>query len=333
MDLFFLNPYTAAHVGMLIQPLMIVTLSASLGTKAAAGAPRFDAGWSATEAPVTNADAIGLMTVHYIVHNFLWLLHIWRALHPDRHELVVSHAAQWAILGVGLVSNMVCVLPAATVDVIGVSREFDWLFVPVMLHANSFLLTRVCWTWLVCVQVIVFDSDWRVKALVIAWLIMDVTSLLVLRVATLPALAITLLVAAWAYRRFGWRRTSSGTVAQPHSTTPSSSSAASATAAATKRTTRTSAAAATTRPKRTKPKQRTNGAWTAAAVASPESSSDEDDDDDDADDNIFGKPVFEIGDAKDDIDERRRANVKRAAVAAVASTHSAPKAPVRPESV
>jgi hypothetical protein len=320
MDSFFLNPYTAAHVGMLIQPLLIVTLSAALGTKAAGGVPRFDAGWIATEAPVSAADTLGLIVVHYIAHNCLWVLHIWRALNPDQHELVVSYAAQWAILGVGILGNIICVLPAPATDVISITSEFSWFFVPVVTNANSFLLSRVCWTWLVCVQVLVFDSEWRIKVVIIAWLILDVTSLLVLRVVTLPALAVTLLVAAWAYRRFGWRRTATGTVVRQQA-----------------------AATTTTHPpdmsasgsyhhhqrqqhhRQNKSQPRTNGVWTVAAVSSPEESSSEDEAD------RFVGRVLDIHDETDVTGGRRAANAKRAL--AVASTCGASKPTVRPESV
>lgn len=282
MEHFFLSPYTAAHVGMLIQPLLTVSVASSLGTLAAAGEPKFDAGWSATEAPVTESSALGLIVIHYIAHNLLWLLHLWRALHPELHELVMQHTALWALLCIGFVGNTLCVLPAATRAVAGLSPEIDWLLMPVVTGANSFLLTRVCWSWLVCVQVIACGADWRVKALTLAWLVMDVTTLLVLRVATLPVLAITLLAAAWAYRRFGWRRASTGAIAA--STQYSDVDAAPVA--------------------RRKPKAPT----TTAAAVDDESSSDSD--------GAGSVSVFEIGDTKDDIDERRRANAKRAGVQA-----------------
>jgi len=279
VEQFFLNPYTAAHVGMLIQPLLTVSVASSLGTRAAAGDPKFDAGWSAFEAPVTDSDTLGLMIVHYLAHNLLWLVHLWRALHPEQHALVISHASLWSLLGIGFLTNTFCVLPAATRDILGMSYEIDWLVTPVVTHASSFLLTRVCWSWLVCVQVVACGADWRIKTLVAVWLVVDVTTLLVLRVATLPALAITLLAAAWAYRRFGWQRASSAGVATQYSDVD---------------------AAAAVAPS------------TRHSKKSPPSGPDPDSDDEDDDGNSV--TVFEIGDTKDDIEERRRrqkANARR----------------------
>jgi hypothetical protein len=314
MDFFLLNPYSAAHVGMLIQPLLIVTLAASVGTISAAGAPKFDVGWLATQAPVSDSDTLGLLVVHYIVHNCLWLVHIWRAMHPEQNELIVPHVALWAILGVGLLTNIVCVLPAPMSNKVNIAPIVDWMFVPVVTSANSFILTRVCWTWLVCAQIIVFTSDWRVKVAVVAWLIFDVTSLLVLRIVTLPALAITVLVAAWAYRRFGWQRTSTGTTTTTTTMTTHSQPAAVA-----------NSLISATRPRRQQQQKRINGTWTAAAAASPDhsyssSSSSEEDSD------VARGAKFEIGDATDDIDERRRANAKR--VQAVAKSNPPKTTPV-----
>lgn len=280
MDNFFLNPYTAAHVGMLIHPLLTVSLAASLETQAAAGEPIFDAGWSATAAPVTESDTLGLMIIHYLAHNLLWMVHLWRALHPNQYALVVPHAALWSLLGIGFLTNLFCVLPAAARDVLGLTYRVDWLFTPVVTYASSFLLTRVCWSWLVCAQIASVGADWRVKTLLAAWLVIDITTLLVLRVATLPALVITLITAAWANRRFKSPGTTTGATTQYSdidAEAPPPPPPAPAAAAAQRRS----------------KKQ-------AALVADSES----DDDDDDA---AAGRAkVFVIGDTTDDIDERRQ---------------------------
>jgi hypothetical protein len=275
MEHFFLSPYTAAHVGMLIHPLLTVSVAASIGTQAAAGEPTFDAGWSATAAPVTESDTLGLMIIHYLAHNLLWLLHLWRALHPDQHPLVVPYAALWSLLGIGFLTNLFCVLPAAAHDTLGLTYRVDWMFTPVVTYASSFLLTRVCWSWLVCAHIASVGADWRVKTLLAAWLVVDITTLLVLRVATLPALVITLLTAAWANRRFKSPGATTGATTQYSDVDAEAPPPPPAAAA-----------------QRRSKKQ-------AALVADSES--------DDDDDGAAGRSaVFVIGDATDDIDERQR---------------------------
>jgi hypothetical protein len=286
MEQFFLNPYTAAHVGMLIEPLLTVSVAASLGTQAAAGVPKFDAGWSATEAPVTETDTLGLMVIHYLVHNLLWLLHLWRALHPEQHTLVVPYATLWSLLGIGFLTNILCVLPASAHDILGLTYEIDWLITPVVTYASSFLLPRVCWSWLVCAQIAAVGADWRAKALIAAWLVVDVTTLLVLRVATLPSLVISLLAVAWAYRRFGWRRTTAGAATQYSDVDADAPPPVAAPRRAAKKPSVTTSSSS-------KPEPENDGS----------SSSD--------DDGGGGRvTVFEIGDTKDDIEERRQRRLK-----------------------
>lgn len=303
--------YVGAHAAMLVHPTIVNNFACALGTKAAAGTPRFDAGWVATETPDGTFDALAFMVVHYLVHNALWLLHLWRALHPQHHELLVPYLTQCVLLALGLVVNIVCVLPAADRNVVGVPTDVDWLFVPVVTHANSFLLTRVCWSWLVCVQVLSFGADWRLKAMLLGWLVIDVLSLLVLRVATLPALVITALTAAWAYRRFGWRRVSTSSISSTIVGTAGANYADLGKAKLHKQ-----------RRRQQKQPKKEQTPWD-----SDEEDFDADDDDakeDEDDETMSTSAVFEIGTPDDfaEIEKRRRMNAKRSAAAAAATISS-----------